>query len=240
MGVVCRRGEGLVWKLCGWAGGGSGLGNGSGSGSVSRPVEVCVFMHRMNLCKLEHNKAGLKTPQHERKTKHSTTPQKLPLTFLLRCTISRTPIRHQLSIIPKRLPQHAPTPIHITRPRTTDHRPRRLIRRRIRILLPIRSRGFRVVEGLLRRDARETVNEIEVQLEDFGAVDAVLSGVVTGGCGVGEVAVLGEVARGVVGGDLGLGEFVLEVELDGVLKTFVSTRPKIWRERNKEFQVLPG
>ena len=61
----------------------------------------------------------------------------------------------------------------------------------------------------------EAVDEILVQLEDFGAVD--LGGVVGGEGGVWEKGVLWEVAGGVVGGDLIVGEFVLQVELYSVV-----------------------
>ena len=91
-------------------------------------------------------------------TQHNTTP----LTFLLRRTIPRTPIRHQIRIIRKRLAQHTPTPINIARARTTDDGPGRLICGRVGIFLAIGIRCFSVVEFLRGGDGGEAVDQLEV------------------------------------------------------------------------------
>lgn len=129
----------------------------------------------------------------------------------------RAPVRHQQRVVVEGVAQHASRPVHVACARRADDGAGRLVGRRVGICCAIRGGGFGVVQLLLGGDVREAVHEVDVQLEHFGAVDAVLCGIVGGEWGIGVVPVLREVAGGVVRGDLVVGEFVLEVELDGIV-----------------------
>lgn len=115
------------------------------------------------------------------------------LTFLLRGAIARTSVGHQLGVIGKGVAQHTATPVDIAGAGAADDGARGLVGGRVGVLLAVGVRPFGVVELLRGGDGGEAVDQLEVELEYFCAVDAVLGGIVEREGRVRVVAVLWEV-----------------------------------------------